>query len=82
MAFYALGLIATTHAGVNRLAELGWRSVLSARSDDWPLLSDQLLYCDPDTVREIRSMSQTSSVSHSSSSGKYVEYTLCYSIVC
>ena len=65
-AFYALGLIASTQAGVQRLAELCWRSVMNHRSEEWPVLSAQLIYSDPDAVREIRSASQGSSVSQNS----------------
>lgn len=65
-AYYALGLIASTQGGVHRLAELGWRSVMNHRSEEWPVVSDQMVFSDPDAVREIRSLSDGSSVSHSS----------------
>lgn len=66
VAFYALGLIASTQAGVARLAELGWRSVMNVRSEEWPILTEEVIYSDPDAINEIRSRSQGSSASQSS----------------
>ncbi|XP_067933265.1 rapamycin-insensitive companion of mTOR-like [Watersipora subatra] len=65
-AYYALGLVASTQAGVHRLAEHGWRSVMNHRSEEWPVVSSEMLFSDPDAVREIRSLSGGSSMSHSS----------------
>lgn len=62
-AFYALGLIASTQGGVLKLAEYGWHCCATTRSEEWPVVSEHMVYADIEMTRESRSESQDSASS-------------------